>query len=144
MGTCDALLCMFHTLQSALESRYEARIVQINFSPTFDSVNHQGILYHLSSICLIFGKQKVMSLLFQVAFQCIIYYHRMWGKLSTTCSNAKSSPIGAPSCIRPQATTDNGVRDGRSNLLVTGQYPMSSTYCTLQMWATNHETCCSH
>ena len=35
LGTCDALLCVSHTLQSALESRQEARIVQIDFSAAF-------------------------------------------------------------------------------------------------------------
>ena len=48
--TCDALLCMSHTLQSALESGNEARIVQIDFSATFDRVNHQRILYKLHSV----------------------------------------------------------------------------------------------
>ena len=32
LGTCDALLCVSHTLLSALESRQEARIAQIDFS----------------------------------------------------------------------------------------------------------------
>ena len=32
LGTCDALLCMSHTLQSALESGQEAKIVLIDFS----------------------------------------------------------------------------------------------------------------
>ena len=32
MGTCDALLCVSHTLQSVLVSGQEARIVQIDFS----------------------------------------------------------------------------------------------------------------
>ena len=32
LGTCDAVLCVPHTLQSALESGQEARIVQIDFS----------------------------------------------------------------------------------------------------------------
>ena len=41
LGTCDALLCMSRTLQSALESGQEARIVQIDFSAAFDGVNHQ-------------------------------------------------------------------------------------------------------
>ena len=50
LGTCDVLLCVSHTLQSALESGQEARIVQIDFSATFDRVNHQGILYRLSSV----------------------------------------------------------------------------------------------
>ena len=44
LGTCDALLCVSHTLQSALESGQEAMIVQIDFSAAFDRVNHLGIL----------------------------------------------------------------------------------------------------
>ena len=36
LGTCDALLCMSHTLQSALGSGQEARNVQIDFSAAFD------------------------------------------------------------------------------------------------------------
>ena len=50
LGTCDALLCGSHTLQSALESGQEARIVQIDLSATFDRVNHQRILYTLCSV----------------------------------------------------------------------------------------------
>ena len=41
---------MSHTQKSALESGQEARIVQIDFSAAFDSVNHKGILYKLSSV----------------------------------------------------------------------------------------------
>ena len=41
---------MSHTLQSALESGQEARIVQIDFSTAFDRVTHQGILYKLCSV----------------------------------------------------------------------------------------------
>ena len=43
LGTSDALLCVSHTLQSALESGQEARIVQIDFSGAFDRVNHLGV-----------------------------------------------------------------------------------------------------
>ena len=50
LGTCNALLCLSHILQSALESGQEARIVQIDFSAAFDRVNHQGILYKLCSM----------------------------------------------------------------------------------------------
>ena len=50
LGACDALLCMSHILQSALESGQEARIVQIDFSAAFDRVNHLGILYKLCSV----------------------------------------------------------------------------------------------
>ena len=48
--TCDAVLYVSHTLQSALESGQEARIVQIDFSAAFDMVNHLGILYKLCSV----------------------------------------------------------------------------------------------
>ena len=43
LGTCDALLCMSHTLQSVLKIGQEARIVQIDFSASFDRINHQGL-----------------------------------------------------------------------------------------------------
>ena len=50
LGTCDALLCVAHSLQSALEMGQEARIVQIDFSAALDRVNHQGILFKLCSV----------------------------------------------------------------------------------------------
>ena len=62
---------------------------------------------------------KKGSLLWPGASQWIIYYHRMWVQLSTTCSNfTEVSQWGAPSCSQPKSATDNGVRDGRSNWLV--------------------------
>ena len=62
LGTCDALLCLSHTLQSALESGQEARIMQIDFSAAFDGVNHQGILYRLCSVGI---RGSVLSILTQ-------------------------------------------------------------------------------
>ena len=50
LGTCEAILCVSHRLQSALESGQEARIMQIDISATFDRVNHLGILYKLCSV----------------------------------------------------------------------------------------------
>ena len=50
LGTCDALPCVSYSLQSALESGQEARIVQIDFSAAFDRVNHLGVLYKLCSV----------------------------------------------------------------------------------------------
>ena len=50
LDNCDALLCMSNTLQSALKSRQEARIMQIDFNAAFDRVNHLGILYKLCSV----------------------------------------------------------------------------------------------
>ena len=49
LGTCDALRCVSHTLQTTLEGAQEAKIVQIDFSAAFDRVNHQEILYKLCS-----------------------------------------------------------------------------------------------
>ena len=50
LGTCDALLCVSHTLQGALESGQKAKIVQIDFSAAVDRANHQDILYRLCSV----------------------------------------------------------------------------------------------
>ena len=50
LGKCDALLCVSHILQNALERGQEARIVHIDFNAVFDRVNHQGILYKLCSV----------------------------------------------------------------------------------------------
>ena len=41
LGNCDALLCVSHTLQSALEIGQEARIMPIDFSAAFDRINLQ-------------------------------------------------------------------------------------------------------
>ena len=38
VGTCDALVCVPHRLQSALESGQEVRIMQIDFSAAFDNI----------------------------------------------------------------------------------------------------------
>ena len=62
LDTCDALLCVSHTLQSALERGQEARIVQIDFSAAFDGVKHLGILYKLRSVGI---RGSVLSILTQ-------------------------------------------------------------------------------
>ena len=62
LGACDALLCVSHTLQSALESGQDAMIVQIDFSAAFDRVNHHGILYRL---CFVGIGGSVWSILAQ-------------------------------------------------------------------------------
>ena len=53
LGTCDALLCVSHTLQSGRAVHWRAGRtpgLQINYSAAVDRVNHQGILYRLSSV----------------------------------------------------------------------------------------------
>ena len=62
LGTCDALLCVCRTLQSALESEQEARIVQIDFIAAFNRVNHLGVLYKLCSVGI---RGSVLSILIQ-------------------------------------------------------------------------------
>ena len=47
LGTCDAQLCMSHTLKILLESWPETRIVQIEFSAAFDMIKDQGMFYKL-------------------------------------------------------------------------------------------------
>ena len=58
----DVLLSMAHTLLSALEMGQEAGILQINFSTTFDRVNHQGNLFKLYSVGI---QGSVLSVLTQ-------------------------------------------------------------------------------
>ena len=50
LRTCDALLCVAHSLQNTFEMGQQARIVQIDFSAACDRVNHQGILFKLCSV----------------------------------------------------------------------------------------------
>ena len=40
LGTSGPSVCVSYTLQSALENRQEARIVQIDFSAAFDRYDH--------------------------------------------------------------------------------------------------------
>ena len=53
---------MSHTLQSALESGQEDKIVQIDFSVAFDRVNRQGIL---NKLCTVGIGDSVLSVLTQ-------------------------------------------------------------------------------
>ena len=86
------------------------------------------------------------------ASQWRIYYHRMWGQLSTTCCNATEiAQWEALSCSRPQPATDNGIRDGRSNWQAVTSYPTQGSTswaprialfkCGLQIAS---PTCCSN
>ena len=58
-GTCDALLCVAHTLQNDLEMGQEASIVQIDFSVAFDRLTIRGfssssVLWELVVQCCLF------------------------------------------------------------------------------------------
>ena len=50
LDTCDALLHLTHDLQLALDKGFETRIVSLDFSSAFDSVNHAGLIFKLQSI----------------------------------------------------------------------------------------------
>ena len=78
--------------------------------------------FHLSLVLITYNYlivqqlKKRLSLLRPGTAQCRIYYYRMCGQLSTTCSNAiEVAQWGDPSCSLPLSATDNGFRDGRSN-----------------------------
>ena len=43
-------MLLTHDLQYSLDKRAESRIISLDFSSTFDLVNHQGLLYKLKSI----------------------------------------------------------------------------------------------
>ena len=51
LGTYDALLCVSHTLQSALERLQEAWIVQIDFSAAF-LLGSTVMEFSISSVCI--------------------------------------------------------------------------------------------
>ena len=49
--TCGALLCVSHTLQSALDSGQKARTVQIDFSAAFGTVSNSFAQYGAPVVC---------------------------------------------------------------------------------------------
>ena len=75
LGTCDAFLCVAHTLQNAVEMGQEPRIVQINFSAAFDRVNNQGILFKLCSVGV---GGSVLSVLTQFLSKSVIVCRGGW------------------------------------------------------------------
>ena len=60
LGTCDPLLCVSHTLQSALESGQEAIIVQIGFNAGCNRVLLEGYLLFILTQFLLNRSQHVM------------------------------------------------------------------------------------
>ena len=74
LGSCDVLLCLSNTLQSALESEEEAKIWQIDISAVFVRVNHHGILYKPCSVAI---GSSVLSI-FAVSIKSITARHGGW------------------------------------------------------------------
>ena len=50
LGTCDALLTISHTVQRALDSGGEVRMVGLDFSAAFDRVNHEALIFKLKHL----------------------------------------------------------------------------------------------
>ena len=95
MDTCDALLCVSQTLQSALESGQEARIVQIDFSTAFDRANHLGVLYKLCSVGI---GGSVLSILTQFLSNRSQYVmiEGCWSKLVNVVSGVPQGSVLGP------------------------------------------------
>ena len=74
LDTCDALLCKAHTLQSALASGQQVRIVQIEFSEAFDRVNDQGILFKLCFVGVGVSVLFVLTQFLSIGLQQVIVY----------------------------------------------------------------------
>ena len=96
LGTCDALLCISHTLQSALESGLEARIMQIDFNAAFDRVNHQEILYRLRYVGIL---GSVLSMLIQ--FQSNQSQHVMVNGCQSKLTGQRFVRNAAGQCFGP-------------------------------------------
>ena len=95
LGNCDALLCVSHTLQSALENGHEARIVQINFSAAFDRVNHLGILYKLCSVGIGGSALSILTQFLSNRSQHVMV-DGCWGKLANVVSGVPQGSVLGP------------------------------------------------
>ena len=91
LGTCDALLCVSRTLQNALESE-EARIMQIDFSATFDKANHQGILYRLCSVGIGGSVLSILTLFLSNRLQQVMV-DGCWSKLVDVVSGVLQGSV---------------------------------------------------
>ena len=100
LGTCDAPLLVSHTVQSALESGQEARIVQVDFSAAFDRANHQGILYELCSVRIV-GSVFYMLTQFLSNRSQHVLMNGCWSKLVNVVSGVQQGSILGPVVVPP-------------------------------------------
>ena len=61
LGTCEIPVYVSHTLQSALETVQEARIVQHDFCAAFNMANHQCILYKLHFVSMLGSLLSILT-----------------------------------------------------------------------------------
>lgn len=50
LSTYDALICITHDIQVALDAVYEAILMSLDFSSAFDRVNHKALLFKVRSL----------------------------------------------------------------------------------------------
>ena len=50
LSTSDALVCITHDIQVALDAGYESRVISLDFSSAFDRVNHKALLSKVRSL----------------------------------------------------------------------------------------------
>ena len=95
LGTCNSIFCVSHTLQCPLESGWEARIMQIDFSAAFGWINHQGILYKLCSVAV---GGSVLSILTQFLSNRSLHVMMdcCWSKLVNVVSGVPQGSVLGP------------------------------------------------
>ena len=93
LGTCDALLCAPHTLQSALESGLEARIIQIDFSGAFDRGKDHCILYKLCSVGIGGSVLSILTPYLSNRSQHVMEDGCLSNKVKVKSSMARSLPV---------------------------------------------------
>ena len=98
LSTCDALLCLFHTLKSSLESEQEARIVQVDFSAAFTMGNDKGILYKLWSMD-IWGSVLSVFTQFLSNNHSTLWWMVVWVNWLTLCQDCRRAVFWARYCF---------------------------------------------
>ena len=106
LGTCDALLCVSHTLQSAWESEQEVRILQIDFSAAFDRVNHPGILYKLCSVGIGGSVLSILTQFLSNRSQQVSEWCDHWG-MNLNASKTKTMIVSRSRTMHPQSPPIN-------------------------------------
>ena len=86
LGTCDTLLTMANTLQSALVRGREAKIVQIDFSAAFDRVDRKEILFGRFSLGV---GGSVLSVLTQFISNRTLCRVHGWSNWLTCCQECR-------------------------------------------------------
>ena len=72
LGTSDALLLLIHEMQSALDRNCESRLVSLDFSAAFDTVNHKGLIFKIKSVGIGGQVLNILTGSFTNRQQCVV------------------------------------------------------------------------